>query len=429
MADATSPRIEQFEKAAAENVAAAVDALNADRRAAQGPLVEPADDPTKCLVTFIVDSASDAPVSITSSLFPVDFTAPAYGTPLTRVPGTDIWYASIVADRRVSTTYSFLADPPAMPDDPMALASDKDALLAYMRAMADAAVIDPYNPDRMLSQSALMGDMGDRYECVLTLPDADPFPWWDDAPAPGEVHTERFTSAILSNERDVTVYTPPGFDPAAGPYPAVVLLDGEAVHRIAGADRILDNLIGGGHIPPMLAIFVNNVDAVSRMFEMACNTPFANLIADELLPWARERYPISTDPKDIAVGGASYGGLASNFIGFARPDAVGNVISMSASMWFGEMVDGEAEWLTRQFVEPTAKPVRFWVDVGSLEDMVLPQAAGVTMISSNRHFRDVLRAKGYEVVGYKEQPGGHDLANWRRTLPEALRALFGPARA
>ncbi len=48
------------------------------------------------------------------------------------------------------------------------------------------------------------------------------------------------------------------------------------------------------------------------------------------------------------------------------------------------------------------------------------------MLSLSRRFRATLQAKGYDVTGYCEQPGGHDYANWRRTLPHALMSLLGP---
>ncbi|MGO8731942.1 MAG: hypothetical protein ACLQVM_04005 [Terriglobia bacterium] len=43
---------------------------------------------------------------------------------------------------------------------------------------------------------------------------------------------------------------------------------------------------------------------------------------------------------------------------------------------------------------------------------------------TNRQFRDILRAKGYEVQ-YQEFAGDHDYINWRGTLADGLIVLFG----
>ena len=46
------------------------------------------------------------------------------------------------------------------------------------------------------------------------------------------------------------------------------------------------------------------------------------------------------------------------------------------------------------------------------------------MVVTNRHMRDVLRAKSYSVT-YRELYSGHDYASWRGTLADGLMALIG----
>jgi enterochelin esterase family protein len=47
---------------------------------------------------------------------------------------------------------------------------------------------------------------------------------------------------------------------------------------------------------------------------------------------------------------------------------------------------------------------------------------GPSMLRPNRHVRDILFAKGYDVT-YSEYHGGHETACLRDTLPDGLLAL------
>lgn len=106
----------------------------------------------------------------------------------------------------------------------------------------------------------------------------------------------------------------------------------------------------------------------------------------------------------------------------------GSVLALSASLWWGR--DGDPAWLLRRFAETApAPPLRFWIDVGSLEDALLPGTDGLSMLSVARRLRDVVLERGHVLAGYRERPGGHDFVNWRRALPEGLAALLGPEGA
>ena len=62
------------------------------------------------------------------------------------------------------------------------------------------------------------------------------------------------------------------------------------------------------------------------------------------------------------------------------------------------------------------RPLRFHLAVADLE--------GNPVASSNRHLRDVLEAKGYDVT-YARIAGNHSSRTWNGALAAALEALLG----
>jgi len=103
------------------------------------------------------------------------------------------------------------------------------------------------------------------------------------------------------------------------------------------------------------------------------------------------------------IAGSSMGGLASTWFASERCDLFGCAIVQSGG--FPGM----------PIVVPAGLPLRFYLDVGLLEDRLL---------DSTRALRDDLRGKGYEVA-YQEYPGGHDFFWWGETIADGLVALLG----
>ena len=105
-------------------------------------------------------------------------------------------------------------------------------------------------------------------------------------------------------------------------------------------------------------------------------------------------------------------------------ETFGLILSQSGSYWFEPTGKEYAEpnWLARQFAQKDRLQLKFYMDAGTNElDM---SGNGTGILVSNRHLRDVLRAKGYEVT-YQEFVGDHDYIDWRGTLADGLIALFG----
>lgn len=235
----------------------------------------------------------------------------------------------------------------------------------------------------------------------------------------GKVALQRVRSALLGNERQAWVYTPHGYAAGASDQDLLLLFDGWTYTNDIQAPAILDRLIAEGRLPPLVAILLDSLDEATRDRELPCYPPFVAFLAEELLPWARRRYGITSDPARIIAGGSSYGGLAATFAALTRPDIFGKVLSQSGSFWWKPDDDPEHEWLARQFVAAPRQPIEFSLSVGLRE-----AKARITphQLIVNRHMRDVLRAKGY-TVHYAEYDAGHDHASWRETLADGLLAL------
>jgi enterochelin esterase family protein len=214
------------------------------------------------------------------------------------------------------------------------------------------------------------------------------------------------------------VYTPPDYTPTNTPLGLVLLLDGWEYLNFIPTPTILDNMIHQGVIPPLIAVLLTIPD---RGHELGCYPPFVDFLAQELLPFVRERYRVTSDPDQAIVGGASLGGLAAAYAGLQRPDLFGNVLSQSGSYWWKPEGDTESEWLSRQFAAHPREHLRFYLEIGLLED--LPSTADApSMLTVNRHLRTVLQAKGYP-VHYVEFNGRHDYCNWQGGLSDGLASL------
>jgi enterochelin esterase-like enzyme len=109
---------------------------------------------------------------------------------------------------------------------------------------------------------------------------------------------------------------------------------------------------------------------------------------------------------------------------------IGNVLSQSGNFaWAPDRLVGpnldattEGGWLITEYIGRPREPVRFYLDAGVFEADRF--ATGGAILESTRHFRDVLRAKGYTVT-FRQFTGGHDYLSWRGTLADGLIELIG----
>ncbi|MFM9371359.1 enterochelin esterase [Streptomyces sp. Da 82-17] len=321
-----------------------------------------------------------------------------------RVPGTDVWHWSLRMRADWRATYGLCVDEGGAPDEP--------GTPAYWRWLRAQHRVDPLN-SRSLNRRWGAGPIS-----YVELPGAPRGVEWRvraDVPC-GSVGVHRVRSERLGNERRVWVYEPAGHgETARGDLPVLVLFDGESWQPELGVATLLDNLIADGRIPPVVALLPEALDNTTRWAELGCADRFVDFLADELLPWAAERLPVTSDPARTVLAGQSLGGLTAAYAALRAPHRFGNVLSQSGSFWWPAGEAG-AELVTELVRASPRLPVRFRLSAGEQEWVLLP---------SSRRLRDALRERGYADASYGEFNGGHDWLCWRTELADGLVELLG----
>lgn len=416
-----SPRLLALEKQLESGDKGALDSFWREESRQGTPLVETLPgDPHHVLVTFLWRGTAGTRNVVLFS--PIPGAVDATGTfshqqvlndELILLPGTNVWFKTYRLRDDGRFTYYL---------------SPNDSMLRWQQrkqADWDRLQADPFNPHHFVIRE----ETHDYVRSVVELPGATPVPWLAARPDVPQGRTEVFhlESKSLGNERQIWVYTPPGYRTDAEPYRLLVLFDGWEYSQVIPTQTILENLLADGRIDPLVVVMV---EQKNRILELGCSEPFNTFLVEELIPWVRQHYHVVTDPAQTIVGGLSRGGLAAACAGLRHPGVFGVVLSESGYFsWDPEedrSTDEESlkfEWMIRQFAVERKLPLRFYLVVGLFErDHEFPDAP--SLLQASRHMRDVLLAKGY-AVGYEEVVSGHELYAFSAALPEALQSVAG----
>ncbi|MFX0003931.1 MAG: alpha/beta hydrolase [Candidatus Hodarchaeota archaeon] len=352
---------------------------------------------------------------------------------LGRIEDTNVYYRSYKIAKCIRDTYLYSKNNPFEPKNP------EENVLKHV----DLIFSDPFNSHLQKFKVNGLDLPLNEFEC----PDAPLQPWYGERSDIKRGNIEEFLlfSEILKKSRKILAYTPPNYSKNHPPYHFLLLFDGILFEEIARVSATLDNLMSDEKIPPLVAVLVENfipTNTAIRSSELPPNPKFLEYIIKELLPWARENYNITLNPSQSVIAGASYGGIASSFMAFKHPEIFGNVLSMSGAydwypgqhewlnmvknvenldIWWTKEEEKEEEWLVHQFARTKKLKLKFYVDVGILE---VEKNKPINLFTSNRHFRNVLKTKGYP-VSYVEFLGGHDFVCWRGSIADGLIYLIG----
>jgi enterochelin esterase family protein len=261
---------------------------------------------------------------------------------------------------------------------------------------------------------------------MVHLPGATP-QLWEVAEVPhGVVHHHFYKSAIVGDQLDYYVYTPPGFD-ATGKtrYPVFYLLhgysdDASGWTAVGMANVILDNLIAQGKAKPMIVVMplgYGTPDMI-RMKWAVWSHPdirqlnfdnFRKALLGEVIPQVESAYPVSTKREDRGIAGLSMGGSETLLTGLNNIDKFAYVGAFSA----GGLPEDYSSTFPALDTKQAAQLHALWIACGTSDGLIEP----------NRKFKSWLKSKNIAFTDI-ETPGAHTWMVWRRNLIAFAPLLF-----
>ncbi|MFC3499454.1 alpha/beta hydrolase [Micromonospora krabiensis] len=217
----------------------------------------------------------------------------------------------------------------------------------------------------------------------------------------GKVEAMTYRSTVAGQDRTALVWTPPGYDPGrAQPYPVLYLQHGGGQNytdwvEMGRAKQILDHQFLDGDLTPMVVVMGNGN-----------SSNFNRELLENIVPTARSRYHISSDPSQQALAGLSMGGGQAFGVLRAYPGQFAYVAAFSAGFGSGTGVDVEA-------INNGTKMLRLYV--GDQTDFVYPSFMASLTTLNNLGIR-------YEFDGVTPGPHGWDV--WQKNLIDLAPRLF-----
>lgn len=389
------------------------------------PLIEPlVNDRHHSLLTFLW-KAGPGTERVALRSFSFGWFGP--DTELTRLPASNVWYRTFTVPDDFRATYTIAVND---------LLTDVESWEEWAQRMGTYH-LDPFNPRRsslIPRDPAFPKDPWNNSSSTTSLVELPRAPHHRELVARkgvprGSVRRYRLRSRILGDSRRIWVYRPAGFRPRANNLHVAIVFDGTWYTTAVPTPTILDNLAAEHRIPPVVGVFVDSRRiCTDRLRDMVYRPePFGRFLAKELLPWVETTVGIRCHPDRTALIGASGGGLCALRFALEYPEHFRLVLSQSGSLWAEDPVRHEPGAVLSLILDRAQPaPLRIYMEAGLFETR--GTVNGASLLSANRHVRDLLRLKGYRLT-YREFSSGHEFERWRQSVVGGLTTLIGPRAA
>jgi enterochelin esterase-like enzyme len=226
----------------------------------------------------------------------------------------------------------------------------------------------------------------------------------------GAVATVRYFSNIEQTQRQMQVYTPPGYNHDNRRYPVLYLLHGGGGNDTdwivnMRANYILDNLIAQGEIVPMIVVMPDDYVAGANYLR-----DFPEELMGSIVPAIEENYRVAPGPKNRSLAGLSRGGRCTMATLVKYPGYFAYIGSFGAE--YTVTADYPVELLDNPAINEGTKLLL--ITVGGPED-----------ISYNRTHATLALLDEHGVnYTFVQRTGGHVWDIWRHDLYDFAPLLF-----
>lgn len=241
-----------------------------------------------------------------------------------------------------------------------------------------------------------------------------------------------FQSQVLGNQRNITVYLPPGYaEHQERRYPVLYMQDGQNLFQperaFAGNHWRLaeaaDEAIADRGAEPAIIVGVDHagvgrIDEYTPTFDKRRKaggraSGYASFLIEELKPAIDAQFRTIADRTHTAVGGSSLGGLVSLYLVLTQADHFGRAAVLSPSVW----------WDNRAILALVDRfqgdRPRLWVDIGGRE--------GREAMNDARLLYDQLQMNGWSEASlhyHEDRRADHSEQAWAARAKMVLEFLF-----
>jgi len=348
--------------------------------AAEFPLVDGSD------VTFVFRGQADA-VNLRCWMSGLNT-----AQPFQALPGTDLWAVTIELPEGSRIEYKF----------EIVLSGERNLILDPLN---DVIAHDPFGANSVCQGSGYV-----RPAWTVHDPEA----------RRGTIEIQTITSRKFRQKREIQIYLPARFRHNRR-YPLLIVHDGTDYLRFADLQIVLDNLMHNLEIPQMIVALTQSSN---RLKEYAADERHAYYLAEELLPFMTDAYPLIDEAQARGIMGASFGGVSALHTAWRFPHLFGRLLLQSGSFAFsdigrherGPVFDPVVRFMNEFREQPGLPAEKMYMSCGIYE----------SLIYENRSLLPKLQKQGID-VRFEEARDAHNWENWRDRLQNGLSWLFpGP---